>query len=77
MPSKNHKPTRPEPSTPAGSRPLLALNRQTGAIVYQRKLPTTTNAPIAIAGHTVLVPAGGPTGSGKSRDPQLIAYTPH
>jgi glucose dehydrogenase len=56
---------------------LLALNRQTGAIAYQRKLPTTTNSPIAIAGRTVLVPAGGPAGKGKSRDPQLIAYTPH
>jgi outer membrane protein assembly factor BamB len=56
---------------------LLALNRRTGAIVYQRKLPTSSNSPIAIAGRTVLVPAGGPTGKGKSRDPQLIAYTPH
>jgi glucose dehydrogenase len=56
---------------------LLALNRRTGAIVYRRKLPTTANSPIAIAGRTVLVPAGGATGKGKSRDPQLIAYTPH
>jgi alcohol dehydrogenase (cytochrome c) len=56
---------------------LLALNRRTGAIVYQRKLPTSSNSPIAIAGRTVLVPAGGPTGKGKSRDPQLIAYRPH
>ena len=54
---------------------LLALNRHTGAIVYQRKLPTTSNAPIAIAGHTVLVPAGGITGRGPSRNPQLVAYT--
>jgi outer membrane protein assembly factor BamB len=56
---------------------LIALNRTTGAIVYQRKLPTTTNAPLAIAGNTVLVPAGGPetsaTGGGGS--PQLVAYT--
>ena len=53
---------------------LLALNRATGAIVYQHKLPTSANSPIAIAGNTVLVPAGGPkapvTGS-----PQLVAYT--
>jgi alcohol dehydrogenase (cytochrome c) len=54
---------------------LLALNRHTGAIVYQRKLPTTANSPIAIAGHTVLVPAGGAAGKGSSRDPQLVAYT--
>jgi alcohol dehydrogenase (cytochrome c) len=56
---------------------LIALNRTTGAIVYQLKLPTTTNAPLAIAGNTVLVPAGGPetsaTGGGGS--PQLVAYT--
>jgi alcohol dehydrogenase (cytochrome c) len=54
---------------------LLALNRHTGAIAYRRKLPTTTNAPIAIAGHTVLVPAGGISGKARSRDPQLVAYT--
>jgi hypothetical protein len=53
---------------------LLALNRHTGAIVYRRKLPTSTNAPIAIAGHTLLVPAGGPAATA-SRHPQLVAYT--
>jgi outer membrane protein assembly factor BamB len=54
---------------------LIALNRHSGAIVYQRKLPTTSNSPIAIAGDTVLVPAGGISGRGRSRDPQLVAYT--
>jgi alcohol dehydrogenase (cytochrome c) len=56
---------------------LLALNRATGAIVYQHKLPTSTNSPIAIAGNTVLVPAGGPESSGKGSggSPQLVAYT--
>ena len=39
---------------------LIALNRSTGAIVYRRQLPTSTNSPIAIAGNTVIVPAGGP-----------------
>ena len=39
---------------------LIALNRATGAIVYQHKLPTSANAPIAIAGNAILVPAGGP-----------------
>jgi outer membrane protein assembly factor BamB len=53
---------------------LLALNRHSGAIVYQRRLPTSTNAPIAIAGHTVIVPAGG-VAKGASRNPQLVAYT--
>ena len=56
---------------------LVALNRTTGAIVYQRALPTTTNSPIAIAGNTVLVPAGGPETSAKGGggNPQLVAYT--
>ena len=55
---------------------LLALNRHTGRSL-RRKLPTTTNAPIAIAGTTVLVPAGGLAGKARSRDPQLVAYTVH
>jgi alcohol dehydrogenase (cytochrome c) len=55
---------------------LIALNRTTGAIVYSRALPTTTNAPLAIVGNTVLVPAGGPGTSAKGGgNPQLIAYT--
>jgi outer membrane protein assembly factor BamB len=54
---------------------LVAFNRGTGAVVYQRQLPTSTNAPIAIAGNTVLVPAGGPTNGVAGRRPQLVAYT--
>jgi alcohol dehydrogenase (cytochrome c) len=54
---------------------LLALNRATGAIVYQHKLPTSTNSPIAIAGNAVLVPAGGPKVKGGGGSPQLVAYT--
>ena len=56
---------------------LIALNRATGAIVYQRALPTTTNSTIAIAGNTVLVPAGGPgaTAKGGGGNPQLVAYS--
>ena len=56
---------------------LVALNRSTGAIVFRRHLPTSANAPIAIAGNTVIVPAGGPT-TGKasgSGNPQVVAYT--
>jgi outer membrane protein assembly factor BamB len=57
---------------------LLALNRNTGAIVYRLQLPTSTNSPIAIAGNTVLVPAGGPnypiTRPITGGDPQLLAY---
>jgi outer membrane protein assembly factor BamB len=55
---------------------LIALDRATGAIVYRHSLPASTNAPIAIAGDTILVPAGGSTvlgGTGGS--PQLVAYT--
>ncbi len=55
---------------------LIALNRRSGAIAFRLKLPTSVNAPIAIAGRTVLVPAGGIGGrvGGRSRDPQLVAY---
>lgn len=57
---------------------LIALDRATGAIVYQRKLPTSANAPIAIAGNSVLVPAGGPSIFGpKGGSPQLVVYTVH
>ncbi len=56
---------------------LIALNRSTGAIVFRHRLPTSANAPIAIAGNTVIVPAGGPTTSkaGGNGDPQVVAYT--
>jgi alcohol dehydrogenase (cytochrome c) len=56
---------------------LIALNRDTGAIVYRHQLPTSTNAPIAVFGNTVLVPAGGPqtSSSGGGGNPQLVAYT--
>jgi alcohol dehydrogenase (cytochrome c) len=62
---------------------LIALNRATGAIVYTHRLPTSTNAPIVVAGNTVIVPAGGPvTGYNKKTKkveggghPQLVAYT--
>ncbi|HVB52060.1 MAG TPA: PQQ-binding-like beta-propeller repeat protein [Acidimicrobiales bacterium] len=54
---------------------LLALNRSTGAIVFNQQLPRSTNSPIAIAGDTLIVPAGGPkygVGTGPS---QVVAYT--
>ncbi len=56
---------------------LIALNRNTGAIVYRHQLPTSTNAPIAVFGNTVLVPAGGPktSSSDAGGNPQLVAYT--
>jgi outer membrane protein assembly factor BamB len=56
---------------------LIALNRSTGAIVFHRQLPTSENAPIAIAGNAVIVPAGGPVTSkaGGGGNPQVVAYT--
>jgi outer membrane protein assembly factor BamB len=55
---------------------LIALDRSTGAIVYRHSLPTSANAPIAIAGNAILVPAGGSSILGpKGGSPQLVAYT--
>jgi alcohol dehydrogenase (cytochrome c) len=54
---------------------LIALNRSTGAIVFRRQLPTSANSPIAIAGNTVIVPAGGATTGQASGNPQVVAYT--
>jgi alcohol dehydrogenase (cytochrome c) len=54
---------------------LLAINRATGAIVFRVKLPTTTNSAIAIAGNTIIVPAGGlKSGKGQGGSPQIVAY---
>jgi outer membrane protein assembly factor BamB len=56
---------------------LVALNRTTGTIVYRHQLPTSTNAPIAVFGNTVLVPDGGPltSAAGGGGHPQMVAYT--
>jgi outer membrane protein assembly factor BamB len=54
---------------------LIALTRTTGAIVFHRRLPTSANSPIAIAGNTVVVPAGGPVAKARHGDPQVVAYT--
>jgi len=54
---------------------LLAFNRSTGAIVFNRLLPEATNAPIAIAGNTVIVPDGGPSGPKQSAASQIVAYS--
>ncbi|MFY9782428.1 MAG: PQQ-binding-like beta-propeller repeat protein [Acidimicrobiales bacterium] len=53
---------------------LLAFNSATGAIVYTLQLPRTTNSTIAIAGNTVIIPAGAPK-DGKNKGPsQIVAY---
>ncbi len=61
---------------------LIALNAATGAIVYRHQLPTSTNAPLVVAGNTVIVSAGGPvTGpvvggpAGGGGNAQVVAYT--
>jgi len=56
---------------------LLALNRNTGAIVSRFTLPTSTNAPISIAGNSVIIPAGAPptSASGAPGPAQLVAYS--
>lgn len=56
---------------------LLALNRSTGAIVYRKALPASTNSPIAVTSNAILVPAGAPVTSAKggAGTPQLVAYT--
>jgi len=56
---------------------LIALDRSTGAIVFRRQLPTSSNSPIAVAGNTVIVPVGGPTVSkaGGGGNPQVVAFT--
>jgi hypothetical protein len=54
---------------------LIGLNRATGAIVYRARVPDSTNAGIAVAGDTIIVPAGGPKSSVSARaTPQIVAY---
>ncbi len=54
---------------------LIALNRATGAIVYRSKLPASTNAALAIAGNTIIIPAGGPETKSKTKStPQVVAF---
>jgi glucose dehydrogenase len=55
---------------------LISLDRATGTIVYRHKLPTSANAPIAVAGNAILIPAGGPSILGPTGgSPQLVTYT--
>lgn len=55
--------------TTLASGSLIAIDRGTGKVVYQDRLPASTKAPIAVAGNTVLVPVG--IAKGKQ---QLVAY---
>jgi outer membrane protein assembly factor BamB len=54
---------------------LVAVNRATGAIVNRTMLPASTNSPIAIAGDTLIVPAGNPSIKVPRGGAQIVAYT--
>jgi outer membrane protein assembly factor BamB len=56
---------------------LVAVSRATGAIVSRTTLPASTNSPIAIAGATLIVPAGNPTVKVAHGGAQVVAYTVH
>jgi hypothetical protein len=62
---------------PSGSAEVGISHQPTGEIVYRHQLASSANAPIAVFGNTVLVPAGAPetSSSGRSGHPQLVAYT--
>jgi outer membrane protein assembly factor BamB len=44
---------------------LWALNKSTGAVVWHKKLPAGTNAPLAIDGDSIVLGAGFPEGAGQ------------
>jgi outer membrane protein assembly factor BamB/mono/diheme cytochrome c family protein len=51
---------------------LWALDRVNGSVAWHVKLPAGTNAPLAIAGDTLVTAASFPTGAGQQA--QVIAY---
>jgi outer membrane protein assembly factor BamB len=51
---------------------LLALSRDTGKIVWQKKLAAGTNAPVLIQGDTLITAAGFPQGKGQKAE--VVAY---
>ncbi|MGE0027316.1 MAG: PQQ-binding-like beta-propeller repeat protein [Thermoleophilia bacterium] len=51
---------------------LVAFSREDGSIVHQIRLPAASNAPIAIAGDTIITAAGFPQGKGQV--PEVVAY---
>jgi outer membrane protein assembly factor BamB len=53
---------------------LVALNSSTGAVVFTAQLPRTTNATIAIAGNTIIIPAGAPKDGSHKGPSQIVAY---
>jgi alcohol dehydrogenase (cytochrome c) len=53
---------------------LEALNSSSGAVVFTAQLPRTTNATIAIAGNTIIIPVGAPKNATKKGPSQIVAY---
>ena len=51
---------------------LLALARDDGRLVWRKKLPAFTNAPIAIEGATLVTAASYPGGKGQT--PEVVAF---
>ena len=51
---------------------LLALARDDGRLVWRKKLPAFTNAPIAIEGDTLVTAASYPGGKGQT--PEVVAF---
>lgn len=52
---------------------VIALSRDNGSVVWQDDLPAATNAPLTIAGDTLVTAASFPQESGES-GPKVVAY---
>lgn len=51
---------------------LYAFDASNGHLAWETKLPASTNTGVAVAGDTLIAPAGLATGSGQT--PQIVAY---
>jgi outer membrane protein assembly factor BamB/cytochrome c5 len=51
---------------------LIALDRDTGGVVWEKQMPAGTNATVAIVGDTLITAASFP--QGKGQQPVIIAY---
>jgi mono/diheme cytochrome c family protein len=51
---------------------VIALDRKTGRIVWNEKLPAFTNAPVAISGDTLVTAASYPGGEGQTTE--VVAF---
>jgi outer membrane protein assembly factor BamB len=51
---------------------LFAMKTGSGEVVWERELPSGTNTGVAIAGNTLIAPAG--TATSASQSPELLAY---